>query len=187
MYERNTTDTKEDSFKRLELVNFWISNIDNKISFILAFVGVFIGFVISKGLPDIFKYISSIAIKDLVTLNFGQVISIFMLVAMYLSAISCLILLLLALIGRIDSKVYKEHKLKTNSLLFFGSIANMNYSSYKEKCEKESKGQLINDINSQIYINSKICDHKFKLYNYSIKLLISSFIIFFICALFNII
>ena len=110
-----------------------------------------------------------------------------MLVAMYLSAISCLLLLLLALIGRIDSKVYKEHKLKTNSLLFFGSIANMNYSSYKEKCEKESKGQLINDINSQIYINSKICDYKFKLYNYSIKLLISSFIIFCICELFNII
>ncbi len=187
MYERNTTDTKEDSFKKLELVNFWISNIDNKISFILAFVGVFIGFVISKGLPYIFKDISNIAIKDIITLNFGQVISIFMLVAMYLSAISCLILLLLALIGRIDSKVYKEHKLKTNSLLFFGSIANMNYSSYKEKCEKESKGQLINDINSQIYINSKICDYKFKLYNYSIKLLISSFIIFCICELFNII
>lgn len=187
MYERNTTDTKEDSFKKLELVNFWISNIDNKISFILAFVGVFIGFVISKSIPDIFKDVSNIAIKDIITLNFGQVISIFMLVAMYLSAISCLILLLLALIGRIDSKVYREHKLKTNSLLFFGSIASMNYSSYKEKSEKESKGQLINDINSQIYINSKICDYKFKLYNYSIKLLISSFIIFCICELFNII
>ena len=32
MYNQNTTNTKEDSFKRLELVNFWISNIDNKIS-----------------------------------------------------------------------------------------------------------------------------------------------------------
>lgn len=187
MHKQNNINIRENSFKKLELVNFWISNIDNKISFILAFVGIYIGFIISKGMPNVFKDISNIAIKDIVTLNFGQVFSILIIVIMYLTAIFCLILLLLALIGRVDSKIYKDHKLKINSLLFFGSIANMNYSNYKEKCERESKGQLINDINSQIYINSKICDYKFKLYNYSIKLLISSFIIFCICELFNII
>ncbi len=187
MYRQNNANTKEDFLKKLELVNFWISNIDNKISFILTFVGVFIGFLISKGTPDIFKDISNIAIKDIVTLNFGQVFSVLILVIMYLTAIACLILLLLALIGRVDNKCYKDHKLKTDSLLFFGSIANMSYSNYKEKCERESKGQLINDINSQIYINSQICNYKFKLYNYSIKLLIISFIILYICELFNVI
>lgn len=187
MYKQNNVSTKEDSYRKLEIINFWIANIDNKISFILAFVGIFIGFIISKGTPNAFKNISNIAIKDILTLNFGQIFSILLLIAMYLTSISCLILLLLALKGRVNSKIYREHKLKTFSLLFFGSIANMNYSSYKEKCEKESEGELINDINSQIYINSKICDYKFKLYNCSIKLLISSFIIFCICELFNII
>lgn len=187
MYKRNDVSTKENAYKKLEIVNFWIENIDNKISFILAFIGIFIGFIISKGTPNAFKNISNVAIKDILTLNFGQIFSVLLVISMYLMAISCLILLLLALKGRIDGKIYKEHKLKTVSLLFFGSIANMNYSSYKEKCEKESEKELINDINSQIYINSKICDYKFKLYNLSIKLLISSFIIFCICELFNII
>ena len=185
MNKQNNSYTKEDLYKKLELVNSWISNIDNKISFILGFVGIFIGFIISKGTPNIFIDISNMAIKDILTLNFGQVFSILIIITMYLTSISCLILLIMALKGKVNSKIYKEHKLKTNSLLFFGSIAKMNYSEYKEKCERDN--QLINDINSQIYINSKICDYKFKLYNYSIKLLIISFIVFCICELFNII
>lgn len=113
--------------------------------------------------------------------------SILIIITMYLTSISCLILLIMALKGKVNSKVYKEHRLETNSLLFFGSIAKMNYCEYKEKCQKQGNGQFLNDINSQIYINSKICDYKFKLYNYSIKLLIISFIVFCICELFNII
>lgn len=87
MYKQNNTYTKEDLFKKLEVVNFWITNIDNKISFILAFVGIYIGFIISKGTPNVFKDISNIAIKDIVTLNFGQVFSILIIVIMYLTAI----------------------------------------------------------------------------------------------------
>ena len=34
MYRQNNANTKEDFLKKLELVNFWISKIDNKISFI---------------------------------------------------------------------------------------------------------------------------------------------------------
>lgn len=187
MRDQNNTDTKDYGMKKLELVNFWISNIDNKISFILAFVGVFVGFLISKGTPNVIKYISNIPIKDIATLNMGQIVSMFLLFTMYLSSISCIILLLLALLGRVNSKIYKEYKLTTNSLIFFGSISKMNYSNYKEKCKKENDKQLLNDINSQIYINSKICDYKFKLYNYSIKLLIISFITFCICGLFTVI
>ena len=59
MHKQNNSYTKEDLYKKLELVNSWISNIDNKISFILGFVGIFIGFIISKGTPDIFIDISN--------------------------------------------------------------------------------------------------------------------------------
>lgn len=187
MHKQNNSYTKEDLYKKLELVNSWISNIDNKISFILGFVGIFIGFIISKGTPNVFIDISNMAIKDIITLNFGQVFSILIIITMYFTSISCLILLIMALQGKVNSKVYKEHKLETNSLLFFGNIAKMNYGEYKEKCQKQGNGKFLNDINSQIYINSKICDYKFKLYNYSIKLLIISFMLFYICELFNII
>ena len=59
MHKQNNSYTKEDLYKKLELVNSWISNIDSKISFILGFVGIFIGFIISKGTPDIFIDISN--------------------------------------------------------------------------------------------------------------------------------
>lgn len=187
MHKQNNSYTKEDLYKKLELVNFWISNIDNKISFILGFVGIFIGFIISKSTPNIFIDISNMPVKDIVTLNFGQVFSIILVITMYSTVIYCLILLIIALKGKIDSKVYREHRLKTNSLLFFGNIANMNYCDYKEKCQKEGNKEFLDDISSQIYVNSKICNYKFKLYNCSIKLLIISLVVYCICELFNII
>lgn len=72
MHKQNNSYTKEDLYKKLELVNYWISNIDSKISFILGFVGIFIGFIISKGTPDIFIDISNMAIKDILTLNLDK-------------------------------------------------------------------------------------------------------------------
>ena len=182
----NNYATKEDLYKKLELINFWISNIDSKISFALAFAGVFIGFIISKGTPTILGDTANVPLKDIINLNFGELFSIILIIVLYSSALFSLILLLIALKGRINNNLYKEYKLNTKSLLFFGNIANMNYAEYKKKTEKTNNILLTNDINSQVYINSNICTYKFRLYNLSINFIIFSVITFCICIIFNI-
>lgn len=45
---------KEDAYRSLEMVNTWISNLDTKVSFALALVGVLTGVIFSEGLPNAF-------------------------------------------------------------------------------------------------------------------------------------
>lgn len=45
---------KDDAFQTLTLINTWTGNIDTKISFALALVGVLIGMIFSNGLPNAF-------------------------------------------------------------------------------------------------------------------------------------
>lgn len=191
---RNNSITKEDAYKKLDLVNSGIKNIDFKISFLLTLVSAFLAFLFFKGKSDIFnslpiinfKNITDFPVKNIIDLNFGQVFPMIVIVLLYILIISCFILLLIALKGKTSYKIHKEYKLKTDSLISFENISNMNYDIYKKKCKTQNNYELINDINSQIYIKSIICNFKNKLYFYSIKLLIASFIIFFICEIFNI-
>jgi hypothetical protein len=44
---------KEDVYKSLELVNGWINNLDTKASFLLAYLVVVLGFVVSNGRPNL--------------------------------------------------------------------------------------------------------------------------------------
>ena len=49
-----------------------------------------------------------------------------------------------------------------NSKIFFGSICkNSTYSQYKERMLNCNEDEYINDIISQIYLNSIICNRKF--------------------------
>ena len=179
--------TKEDSYSSLERVNFWISNVDAKISFILIFVSVYVFHLFSKGMPDYMRDVFNKSINDIINISTSQTLSIFILLFTYFMAILSLITLLLALIGNINNKVYSEYGLKSKSVLFFGSISNLNYAEYRNNIRSITDYNLIEDINSQVYINSKIASLKFKIYNISVKLLIISLISYFICEIFNVI
>lgn len=190
----NNSITKEDAYKNLDLVNSQIKNTDYKISFLLILISIFIALLFYSGTPDIFnaihimnfKNITSSPIKDIINLNFGQILPMLVVIILYILVISCFVLLLVALKGKTTRKICKEYKLKADSLISFENISNINYVIYKKKCKTLNNYELINDINSQIYINSIICNYKNKLYFYSIKLLIISFVIFFICKVFTI-
>ena len=52
--KREVVFEKEDAYKSLELTNSWIGNIDTKASFLLAYLSVIMGFVVSHGFPAIF-------------------------------------------------------------------------------------------------------------------------------------
>lgn len=192
--KRPNTITKEDAYRNLDLVNSEIKNIDFKISFLLTFISIFIAFLFFKGKPAIFnsipiidfKNITSLPIKDIINLNFGQILPMLIVIILYILVISCFLLLLIALKGRTSYKLYKSYKLKTDSLMSFENISNMNYAIYKRRCKSLNNYELVNDINAQTYINSIICNFKHKLYCYSIKLFIISSLIIFICEVFNI-
>ena len=50
--------SREDAYKTLEIINGWIGNMDAKISFSLAFVGILVGYIFSNGMPKIFGKIN---------------------------------------------------------------------------------------------------------------------------------
>lgn len=70
-----------------------------------------------------------------------------------------------ALFARVNLNEFSDRGIKSNSLIFFSSIAkHKSLSSYKQNLEKCETSQMEEDLISQIYICSIICDKKFKYY-----------------------
>jgi hypothetical protein len=89
--------------------------------------------------------------------------------------------LISVLIASINSKDFKQRQLTTNSKIFFGSIAKQNsYEEFKNDYIKMSLSKKLNDLLSQIYINSKIADEKYEKYNCGLKWTIIGFACFII-------
>ena len=127
-------------------INTWINNVDNKISILLVFLVAVIGYA--------FSIVEKVCLKNI------QLFILFVAVI--------LLLCVLALKGRVKPKINYV------SLLFFGSISKMDRKEYFDKISKINQKQLTSDIKNQIYINSCICNKKFKLYNLAVDCLIIS-------------
>lgn len=173
----------EEVLKTLERINFWINNCDTKISFALAFAGVIIaGFFSSsiitnkleKLIKEIFNIDSSTKIMEIVLL----ILSLLVIVIFITCMITAITTLFTALKGSVDTSKFREPELTEDSLIYFGSVANQPYQSFKHKAITNTGGQIYNDYLSQVYINSKVCQKKFKLLNKGIKYLISSVCLF---------
>lgn len=115
----------------------WISRHDNRVSFV---TGVFIAMlgVLAKAASEVECW------------NF------------YLGSTFSIALLL---IGVGICFVYLSHFPKTNppntSLIFFGSIAGLNYDDFQKKFKNLTQEDYLADILYQIHINSKILSSKF--------------------------
>jgi len=173
---------REELGKILERINFWISNCDTKISFALAFAGVLLaGFfsssIITGSLNTLIEKTAKINIA-----SFWEVVVLIVCTLVLIVFIICTVVavtyLFKALKGAIDTSVYKESGLTSDSLIFFGTIANQTFQAFKDKTNTSDDNKMKNDLLSQIYINSKNCDNKFKLYNIGVNLLIISVILF---------
>jgi len=168
--------------KTIDRINFWLGNVDSKVSFVLSFAGIFLGFIfasdsITKSIEGYIKFIIS---NDLTLGKF-----IFSCIALLLFIASMVFMgisiynLLGALKGRINPDTYSQANLETKSILFWGSIANStNYTAYKQKIDLLTDVNLSNDLKSQAYINSLICTKKFELYNKAINKLTWGIILF---------
>lgn len=146
----------------LENVNSWISNCDTKTSIILGILGVMLSLILS------FDYINMIyiIIKQLNhTLTFLSIITLLCLFISIILLIIGISFLIRALIAKTNTKGLRKDGIIDDSLLFFSSISkNASVSEYKQKLVSCTENSWIDDLVSQVYICSMICEMKFQKY-----------------------
>lgn len=159
----------DNSTKKLELINHWISNCDTKSSFILTFYGVVLTIIFTSNTGS--EMISALSFSKAEIVNcesFGYFILLVVTICFLITSIITFSQIYLTLKGRIDSKTYQQAGLKTDSNIFFSSIASKSFQTFESESNNGDEATYLNDLNSQIYINSKIVDKKFKHYNKSL-------------------
>lgn len=172
--------TTDDKYKNLDRVNYWVSNCDSKVSYLLTLQGIILTIIFTSNyatcIIDTFSYRFSLS-------DFGWKSVFRFLEGACLYAFLILILMSLynaymTLRARLDPKIFKENGLTINSLLFFETIANRKFADFlTDQSNITSTNQLDNDIDSQVFINSKICQLKFKHYNLTLKYCSIGFIV----------
>lgn len=165
---------KEDSFKTLEIINGWIGSIDTKASFLLAYVAVVMGFVVSKGVPNVFRE----PVPSPMTACY--VLGLVLVSLLYIALVITVILLMGVITARI------KHETNGMSMLFFGDIAKLSLNDYKEKILNRTEEELIKDILEQVHTNSKICLKKAEYYKWSIRFSFISTALYMICMVMGI-
>lgn len=161
----------EKSTKKFEIVNQWISNCDTKVSFLLAFQGVLLSFLISSTIfVDIISTLTMrVEVKPLMFGNLINFVSLLVLLAFIFYTSTSFYYIYHTLRASLDPSVYRQEGVVENSNFFFLSIAAKQYRDFNNEIRNESNEAYLNDLNSQLFINSCICDKKFKNYNKSIK------------------
>ncbi|EJS10525.1 hypothetical protein EXW34_06670 [Bacillus mycoides] len=157
--------TKDDSYLNLDRVNFWINNCDTKASFVFAFLGIFIGVLFTSDyIYDNLKKMGSLLLA-LKSADFKNLIAIATLISLggfLFYFIKSGKNILDTLTPRILPSEFEEQGLKTGSNLNFQSIDSKGFEQhFNEVSSMASEKNLLLDIESQVFINSKIATRKF--------------------------
>lgn len=177
--QENRAFKKEDTYKTLGIINTWIGNMDTKVSFALALVGVLIGVIFENGMPNAFARITEVS--KLAELSGGEIIAAILVALLYLSSFISILCFMLSIMARV------KNLNNAPSVFFFGSIGNMKLENYKSTIKNIDEKEVIDDLEEQIHINSKICNLKAKWYNKGIKFLLITVILWFLCMIFQLI
>ncbi len=173
---KDNKSSSNDAYKNLELVNSWINNIDLKASFILAFLGILLGSILDANNLEILKDFVLVPIS---AMSFIELLKVIIVILLLISSAISAILLILTLLARVKiSNIPKSN-------YFFGNISKMDRKEFLNNCGKMNEKAIKNDILNQVYINSKICDYKSKLYNKSIIFTITTIVLSFINYIFS--
>ncbi len=165
---------KEDAFNVLDRIIGFINTCDNKTSIILGIIGVMLSIFFTS---DSIKELQIIIISALESSKFKDYIYLFFLVLFSICLGYGIFKLISSLFARINGLDIKEESLDLDSKIFFRHIAkNNSYKEYKQKMTKCSQEKFVNDIISQIYINSKICSKKYNDYNQGLIIISLGFV-----------
>ncbi|NLH45124.1 MAG: hypothetical protein GX451_03215 [Acholeplasmataceae bacterium] len=175
----------EKTLNILDRIIRFVDSCDKKTSIALAFYGALLTiFLSSENLKILHQLINN-------AYYFGKCLGKIYLLAFACSAVMYvygMYKLLKAIFPQIKEKHFQQEGIENNSIIFFGDICrNKDYLKYRSKVDAISEEDMLNDIFSQIYINSLICDTKFKNYKTGIKITtisLSIFIILWILGLF---
>lgn len=167
----------EDAQDTLGRIIGFINNCDTKASVMLGILGVILTIIITdSSLPKLYLIIKAAVAS-------GSLLSWIFLTLLCISAIAILIGILFIM----SVLVAKTGASLRDSKIYFTDIAlNGDCNIYKEKVLNQSERDLTEDLITQIYLNSVICDKKFKRYNSGIVLALSGlglFIVLFITGI----
>lgn len=159
---------KEDLKYTLKSVNSWVNNCDQKAGILLAVVGVAITVIMtSEFLKSLRVYLFDPFMgywtgdEELIFSWSRFTVFFLLLIAAGMLITSCYYLFN-AISANIDYQkmLHDNPELAKTSYIFFGSISGMSYEDFK----KEEIG-FLDDLKSQIFVNSKIATAKFRNYN----------------------
>lgn len=176
---------KENLIERLDRILDWIKSCDTKASIVIAGIGVTLTVLTSSNsLMGLKKVMSSL----LSNVDFSN----FLYLVFLVGALGCTLLgvvnLILVLVPRLNKFASKINDTKSNSLYYFGKISEIDYNSFKQSLEREiNTMDEIEDLMSQIYINSNICAVKYNYYRRGIIFSFSgvvAFIVLYLIGLF---
>lgn len=159
----------------LERVQNWIGNCDQKASILLATIGILFGIFFST--DAVFNKIVK-ALNELRLLwNSCECLQIFVYSVSLLIFFATLVLIGLSIFfllktikSTINASDFKDAVCNNNHKTFFGSISAIPYNTFLEKRCHATNSERIEELISQLYINSKICNSKFEKYNTGLNL-----------------
>ena len=158
---------------RLERVNGWINNCDQKASILLAFAGALSAILLTSDIlscgherliEPIVEYLKG---NKEIVFSFSNLVIILSLLPIAYHVWKMIEYLMLVL--RPKTKIVEfeqdvESQIEKNSALHYEVIAQMSYDKFNDQCMTQTEDDYLNDLCSQIYCNSKICNDKFENY-----------------------
>lgn len=155
---------KADALDILDRTIDFVRNCDNKASIFLGTFGVILTIVLTtEGLNNLMSIVRmAIAQK-----TFCNSLYLLLLAGSIIVMVFGLSQIIKVLGVKIDSSA--EDGLDVDSKIFFEHIRKNNYLGYKVKLLATTEEVFLNDVISQIYINSCICHDKYKNYQCGLK------------------
>ena len=163
------SDEKKEEFQHTyDTVNMWTNNCDQKAGILLAIIGVILTILVSSDfMKNLREYIFNPFI-DYWTGNSELAFSWSRFNVFFLLLISALMLIMSChylfktINANIDyKKMYEDNpELAKTSYIFFGTISKMPFESFNQ-----NDANYLEDLKSQIYVNSKIAIAKFQNFN----------------------
>ncbi len=155
----NKAYTKDDAERLLVDIHNQIQHADNKASVLLAFLGIIVGLTLNAFLAlKQVDFTNEIAVSVFVVIFF-----IFYL----LSLIASLIFEIIVLTARYDISKFRQHGIE-KQVFYFGYIGKIGYKKFKADLENLSEEDILQEINSQIVVNSYIANKKYKFFNWAL-------------------
>ena len=164
----------DDAYRSLDNINSWIINSDTKASIVLGLLGVLFTIIFSNSdFINILNKLINEIFNDIMFCDIFYLIIMFFSLVLFINGIYNLILVL---IPKLKLNINKR-----KSILYFGDICSFeSVNEFKYKVYHTKKGELLDDVLNQVYINSNICTKKFNNYKVGLSRIFLGVLIFFV-------